>query len=209
MDNDPPIPIGDIRQEDPGSDRQGAFKRGWTAAVKDLSDTDKSSKYGEGPPPGELTWDNLGYRIGSLFGETDDELRQELFEWCVKKQNRELQRREPPQRDETQRRGQNTVSATEEIEPSFAIGCEYCPHAIRSVTVLESTAKKLHDNNVPPTHIEIECPKCKNTFYYTQSHWYFSFDEKSLLDPVPERETRKTSPGKNISVPKEDVIDIE
>lgn len=89
MPDDPTIPIGDIRQTDPGSDRQGAFKRGWTAAVKDINSDSKSSKYSEGPPPEELTWDNLGYRLGSIFGETDDDLRQELFEWCKEKQNRE------------------------------------------------------------------------------------------------------------------------
>ena len=89
MAGDPTIPIGDIRQEDPGSDRQGAFKRGWTAAVKDLQDNAESSKYAEGPPPEKLTWDNLGYRLGSLFGKTDDDLRQELFEWCVTKQKSE------------------------------------------------------------------------------------------------------------------------
>ncbi|ELY58958.1 hypothetical protein C493_05915 [Natronolimnohabitans innermongolicus JCM 12255] len=89
---DPTIPMGDVRQADPGSDRQGAFKRGWTAAVKDLNDGEESSKYSDGPPPEELTWDNLGYRLGSLFGETDDDLRQELFEWCVKKQTEEQER---------------------------------------------------------------------------------------------------------------------
>ena len=89
MVDDPTIPMGDIRQADPGSDRQGAFKRGWTAAVKDLKDGG-SSKYSEGPPPEELTWDNLGYRLGSIFGETDDDLRQDLFEWCKKKQKREV-----------------------------------------------------------------------------------------------------------------------
>lgn len=89
MADGPTIPIGDIRQENPGSDRQGAFKRGWTAAVKDVEDSEDSSKYAEGPPPEELTWDSLGYRFGSLFGETDDELRQKLFEWCVTKQERE------------------------------------------------------------------------------------------------------------------------
>ncbi|WP_206537585.1 hypothetical protein [Natronolimnohabitans innermongolicus] len=92
MTTDPTIPMGDVRQADPGSDRQGAFKRGWTAAVKDLNDGEESSKYSDGPPPEELTWDNLGYRLGSLFGETDDDLRQELFEWCVKKQTEEQER---------------------------------------------------------------------------------------------------------------------
>lgn len=88
MTDDSTIPIGDVRQTNPGSDRQGAFKRGWTAAVKDLSG-DESSKYSEGPPPEEITWDNLGYRLGSIFGETDGDLRQELFEWCKEKQKRE------------------------------------------------------------------------------------------------------------------------
>lgn len=27
--------------------------------------------------------------VGSIFGETDDDLRQELFEWCKAKQKRE------------------------------------------------------------------------------------------------------------------------
>ena len=89
MTDDPTIPIGDIRRANPGSDRQGAFKRGWTAAVKDLKGGDESSKYSEGPPPEKLTWDNLGYRLGSIFGETDKDLQQELFEWCKEKQNRE------------------------------------------------------------------------------------------------------------------------
>ncbi|WP_157972507.1 hypothetical protein [Saliphagus sp. LR7] len=89
MTDDPTIPMGDVRQAEPGSDRQGAFKRGWTAAVKDLRANDESSKYSDGPPPEELTWDNLGYRLGSVFGETDDDLRQELFEWCKKKQENE------------------------------------------------------------------------------------------------------------------------
>jgi len=89
MGDDPTIPIGDVRQSDPGSDRQAAFKRGWTAAVKDLDEDSEPSKYSEGPPPKELTWDNLGYRLGSVFGETDDDLRQEMFEWCKEKQRRE------------------------------------------------------------------------------------------------------------------------
>jgi len=89
MSDNPTIPLGDIRQTDPGSDRQGAFKRGWTAAVKDLKDDGESSKYDEDSPPEELTWDSLGYRLGCIFGQADDDLRQELFEWCVKKQNRE------------------------------------------------------------------------------------------------------------------------
>lgn len=73
----------DKRQENPGSDRQGAFKRGWGAAVKG---EDESSRYKADPELTDLTWDNLGYRLGRLFGPTSDELQQELFEWCVEQQ---------------------------------------------------------------------------------------------------------------------------
>lgn len=73
----------DERQKNPGSDRQGAFKRGWGAAVKGK---DESSRYNDDPQLTNLTWDNLGYRLGRLFGPTSDELKQELFEWCVAQQ---------------------------------------------------------------------------------------------------------------------------
>ena len=50
MVDDPTVPMGDVRQ-DADSDRQGAFKRGWTAAVKDLDDGE-SSKYSGAPTRG-------------------------------------------------------------------------------------------------------------------------------------------------------------
>ncbi|MDG5761346.1 hypothetical protein QA600_18610 [Natronococcus sp. A-GB1] len=70
----------DIRNEDPTSDHQGAFKRGWR-------DADKGEEYIEDMHE-ELTWHNLGWRLGVLFGETSDELKQELFEWCKAQQNK-------------------------------------------------------------------------------------------------------------------------
>jgi len=70
----------DVRQENPGSDRQAAFKRGWT-------DADKGAEYIEGTLD-ELTWHNLGWRLGQLFGETSDESKQEMFEWCKDQQKR-------------------------------------------------------------------------------------------------------------------------
>lgn len=72
------------RQENPGSDRQGAFKRGWGAAVKG---EEESSRYNDDPELTNLTWDNLGYRLGRLFGDTQGDLQQELFEWRVDQQN--------------------------------------------------------------------------------------------------------------------------
>lgn len=89
IENEPTIPIRGIWQDDPGSDRQGAFRRGWITAVKDLDNEINSSKYFEGPPPDSLTGDNLGYRLRGIFGETDDRMRQELFGWGKRKQQRE------------------------------------------------------------------------------------------------------------------------
>jgi phage FluMu protein Com len=205
MEDDLSIPFGDIRQRDSSSDRQEEFKRGWTAAAKDLNDSDKLSKYADGLPPEGVTWGDLGYRLGRLFDETDDDLRQELFEWCLKKQNREIQRREPPQERE-----RTKISNKEKIEtPGFSNRkCEYCPHRIESITLPEEKAKKINNSSVPPTHIEIKCPKCKNTFYWTQDRWDFSFDSERLAGGI-EIEKRKTSPGKNVYVPKEHVINVE
>lgn len=73
----------DKRQENPGSDRQGAFKRGWGAAVKGEGE---SSRYSDDPELTNLTWDNLGYRLGRLFDPTSEERQQQLFEWCVAQQ---------------------------------------------------------------------------------------------------------------------------
>jgi uncharacterized protein with PIN domain len=98
----------------------------------------------------------------------------------------------------------------EKIEPGAFSDrdCEYCPHKIESITLPDEEAEKLNDDSIPPTHIEIECPKCKNTFYYTQNYWDFSFDGKHWAKVI-EIETRRTSPGKNIYVPKEEVVNVE
>ncbi|WP_439025780.1 hypothetical protein [Haloarchaeobius sp. DT45] len=57
------------------------FLSGWSKAV---------------PPEGEdygerafetLSWPNLGYRLGLLFGPTSRDLKEDLYHWCVKKQN--------------------------------------------------------------------------------------------------------------------------
>lgn len=68
---------GDDRQVDPGGYRLGAFKRGWSDAVggEDYGSLDT------------LTWQNLGWRLGQLFGETSEELQEELFVWCVAQQD--------------------------------------------------------------------------------------------------------------------------
>lgn len=65
----------DIRRdpaEDDHNRRLGAFKGGWTKAVQ-------GEKYG-GVLDAELTWDDLGWRLGKIFGETEEERIEELFE---------------------------------------------------------------------------------------------------------------------------------
>lgn len=52
---------------------------------------DEFSRYGDDPELTNLTWDNLGYRLGRLFGPTSDELKQELFEWCVAQQKEDTE----------------------------------------------------------------------------------------------------------------------
>jgi len=55
--------------------RRRNFKQGWTRAVG-------GQEY-EGVLD-ELTWNNLGWRLGKLFGPTSDEQREEILDWCAK-----------------------------------------------------------------------------------------------------------------------------
>lgn len=203
MEDFPAIPLGNIQQGDSSSDRQKEFSRGWDAAVKELNASDKTPRSAKDSPSESPTWDDLGYHLGSLFCQTDDDLRQELFEWCVKKGNREIQRREPSKRPE-----QTTISDTEKIETPYISDseCAYCPYRFNYITVPRKDENELIDDSIPPTHIEIECPQCENVFYYTQSDWDSSFDSPSLETKV---EKRKTSPGKNLYIPKSNVKKIE
>lgn len=66
--------------------RLPAFKTGWTEGVKHNEGSDIPSKYRDEPSLDTLTWDNLGFRLGIFFGETNDDLREELYEWCRKEQ---------------------------------------------------------------------------------------------------------------------------
>ncbi len=65
----------DIR-EDPGVDhyRKKEFKTGWNRAVR-------GRNYAEDTLT-DLTWDNLGWRLGKLFGETPDDMFEEMYDWC-------------------------------------------------------------------------------------------------------------------------------
>jgi len=69
----------DVRMVNPEKNyRLGRFKSGWNNAT-------------EGTELGadllaELTWQNLGWRLGKLFDETSEGLQEELYEWCVDQQ---------------------------------------------------------------------------------------------------------------------------
>lgn len=69
----------DIRMVNPDANyRRGRFKVGWNKAINGAEmQEDVLDK---------LTWENLGWRLGMLFGNTSDELKEELYEWCVEQQ---------------------------------------------------------------------------------------------------------------------------
>ena len=67
------------KREDPSPDDEklDVFNQGWRKAVNgDLDD------YGE-LAHSSLSWHNLGYRLGKIFGETSTGLRRDLYYWCV------------------------------------------------------------------------------------------------------------------------------
>lgn len=70
----------DARSTDPDQNRhrQARFRQGWLKAANGEEYDYVSLK--------ELTWDNLGYRLGKLFGETTDEVIEQQYEWCVRQQ---------------------------------------------------------------------------------------------------------------------------
>lgn len=78
MGDDPLTYIDDVRVEAPEENhRLGRFKVGWNDAVDD-EEYDAVLD--------ELTWQNLGWRLGKLFGETSEELQEEMYDWCVQQQ---------------------------------------------------------------------------------------------------------------------------
>ena len=70
----------DVRSTNPNETghRRGRFKAAWKKAVRGESYGSQALK--------RLTWDNLGWRLGRLFGATDDELIDEMYDWCVRQQ---------------------------------------------------------------------------------------------------------------------------
>ena len=69
----------DVRMVDPDANyRRGRFKAGWNKAVDGAEMEDDVLD--------QLTWENLGWRLGRLFGSTSEELQEAIYEWCVKQQ---------------------------------------------------------------------------------------------------------------------------
>lgn len=69
----------DVRKIDPDANyRRGRFKVGWNNAVDGVEMEDDVLNH--------LTWENLGWRLGKVFGDTSDERKEDLYEWCVEQQ---------------------------------------------------------------------------------------------------------------------------
>lgn len=68
----------DLDSDGDENDRIGSFKAGWTKA-------ENGEEFGSNTYE-SLSWHNLGWRLGKLFGESTPELKRELYEWCVKQQ---------------------------------------------------------------------------------------------------------------------------
>jgi len=63
---------------EPGNDRIGSFKAGWTKA-------ENGEEFGPRALQG-LSWHNLGWRLGMIFDETPTDIKEDLYKWCVKQQ---------------------------------------------------------------------------------------------------------------------------
>jgi hypothetical protein len=73
---------------DPDDERLDVFTRGWAKAVDP-----EQEDYGE-TAFAKLSWHNLGYRLGLLFGETSPALKAELYTWCVRQMRESNQKPE-------------------------------------------------------------------------------------------------------------------
>jgi len=70
---------------EPGNDRVGSFKAGWTKA-------ENGEEFGPRALEG-LSWHNLGWRLGMIFDDTPTDLKEEIYQWCVEQQ-KEMQNEE-------------------------------------------------------------------------------------------------------------------
>jgi len=70
---------------EPGNDRVGSFKAGWTKA-------ENGEEFGPRALEG-LSWHILGWRLGMIFDDTPTDLKEEIYQWCVEQQ-KEMQNEE-------------------------------------------------------------------------------------------------------------------
>jgi len=70
----------DVRNEDPNDTghREAQFRLGWSEALTDRTYTLETLA--------QLTWRNLGYRLGKLYGKTSDEMIGVQYDWSVRQQ---------------------------------------------------------------------------------------------------------------------------
>lgn len=68
----------DVRHTEPNETQEHklAFRRGWTHAVSERRDA-----YGHEALE-ELTWQNLGYRLGKILGDASVEDRERMYVLC-------------------------------------------------------------------------------------------------------------------------------
>jgi hypothetical protein len=70
----------DIRHDDPNDTgrHEVQFRQGWRRAVEGARYQEETLR--------RLTWNNLGYRLGKLFGPTSADHIDQMYEWCVRHQ---------------------------------------------------------------------------------------------------------------------------
>lgn len=73
----------DDRYDDPNDSkhREAEFRKGWKAALDPTKAPYKDDTLKK------LTWHNLGYRLGAIYGETSQELIGVAYDWAVRQQS--------------------------------------------------------------------------------------------------------------------------
>jgi len=76
----------DDRDDDPNASghREAEFRKGWKDALGPECYRDDTLR--------KLTWRNLGYRLGRLYGKTSDEMIGILYDWSVRQQQSSIRR---------------------------------------------------------------------------------------------------------------------
>ena len=72
----------DIRDTNPNETghREAQFHEGWRRAVEGQCYREATLR--------QLTWNNLGYRLGKRFGATSADHGDQIYDWCVRQQTR-------------------------------------------------------------------------------------------------------------------------